>query len=146
MNIFLHIVTSSFIGSRCSFPHAVTAHPVSRDCAFPHTLILLQKAVDVIFDMSLRSFKEQLMLLSICWNCCFTIYWIWFSTCCHCPISKSNGCCFPGVSTAHLISSGWISICCHCCFTMQLMWFSTCCYCPLSKAVDLIFCMLSWHT
>ena len=65
MNIFLHIVTSSFIGSRCSFPHAVTAHPVSRDCAFPHTLILLQKAVDVIFDMSLWSFKEQWMLLSI---------------------------------------------------------------------------------
>ena len=54
--------------------------------------------------------------------------------CCHCCLSKNNGCSFQCVVTGHLISSGWIFICCQCCFTLQWMWFSTCCHCPLSKS------------
>ena len=58
---------------------------------------------------------------------------MWFFTCCHSSISKNNGCYFPCVVTANLISSRWISICCHYCFTKQWMWFSICCHYPLSK-------------
>ena len=110
--ILTYVVTAVSPCSVCDFPHVVTA--------------LSQRIMDVFFPCIVIGHLISSECISICCHCCFNKQWMWFSTGCHCSISKNNGCIFTCVLTAHLISSRWTSICCHCCFIMQWMWFATC--------------------
>ena len=69
---------------------------------------------------------------------------MWFSTSCHYSFSNNNGCWFPCVLTAHLISSGWFPcVCCHCCSLSSRSGFPHVATAPFPRAIPTNICWSS---